>query len=360
MLERLQKIIARAGVASRRHAEELISSGHVTVNGRVVTELGTKADHSRDHIKVSGKLLRPESERVYLLLHKPPEVVSTMSDPEGRRSLRDLLYGVSERVFPVGRLEYHAAGLVFLTNDGDLANRILKSHSLPQTYLMKLKSLLTFAEIDELSRATGAKIERLKSKDTPWYEVTLSDARRDELRNRLFQTGHPVERMKRVRIGNLELESLAPGRNRALSPAEVSALARAASPTSETNTGVPPLLPKARVERPHRIYRPKPKPGTAQKQMTGAKPVIPPGSAPGRTQDDRRQFRDHGRGSKSGAPREPRLDRKNDSRRQLGGHRTASKPGGPRNAAAGQKRNDRGRSGGRGKPGARFSPKDSR
>lgn len=235
MLERLQKIIARAGVASRRHAEDLISSGHVTVNGHTITELGTKADESRDHIKVAGKLLRPESSRIYLLLHKPPEVVSTMSDPEGRLALRDLLHGVSVRVFPVGRLEYHSSGLVFLTNDGELANRILQSHKLPQTYLMKVKSLLTFEEIATLSHATGARITRLRGKDAPWYEVTLAEPSRDALRKKLFQTGHPVEKMKRVRIGNLELDRLAPGQHRALSPAEVASFARSlqggASPT---------------------------------------------------------------------------------------------------------------------------------
>jgi 23S rRNA pseudouridine2605 synthase len=227
MLERLQKIIARAGVASRRHAEELISSGHVTVNGRTVTELGTKADESRDHIKVSGKLLRPEHERIYLLLHKPPEVVSTMSDPEGRAAIRDLLYGVSARVFPVGRLEYHSSGLVFLTNDGDLANRILQARRLPQTYLMKLKSLLTFEEIATLSKTTGAQITRLRGKDAPWYEMTIAESSRDALRKKLFQTGHPVEKMKRVRIGNLELDRLAPGQHRELSPAEVTSFSRA-------------------------------------------------------------------------------------------------------------------------------------
>jgi 23S rRNA pseudouridine2605 synthase len=308
MLERLQKIIARAGVASRRHAEELISSGHVTVNGRVVTELGTKADHSRDHIKVSGKLLRPESERIYLLLHKPPEVVSTMSDPEGRRSLRDLLHGISERVFPVGRLEYHAAGLVFLTNDGDLTNRILKSHSLSQTYLMKLKSLLTFAEIEELSRSTGARIERLKGKDTPWYEVTLSDARRDELRNRLFQTGHPVERMKRVRIGNLELESLAPGRHRVLSPAEVSALARAASPATGAIAGAPPPLPrpKARAARSRRPYKPKPRAALGGRHSGSPKRDELRNAPPARKPDGRRPA---GNRRKPGAPSSPRHSR---------------------------------------------------
>jgi 23S rRNA pseudouridine2605 synthase len=230
MEERLQKIIARAGIASRRHAEELITSGLVTVNGRAVTELGSKADETRDHIKVAGKLLRPGSKPVYLVLHKPPAVVSTMNDPEGRRSLRDFLHGVSERVFPVGRLEYHASGLVFLTNDGELANAILRSHKLPQTYQMKLKSLLTFAEIEELGRATGAKIMRLRGKDTPWYEVTLSEARHDALRKKLMQSGHPVEKMKRVRIASLELDSLAPGHNRPLTVAEVASLKRAASP----------------------------------------------------------------------------------------------------------------------------------
>jgi 23S rRNA pseudouridine2605 synthase len=226
MEERLQKIIARAGITSRRRAEEMISSGLITLNGRVVTELGTKADEARDHIKVAGKLLRPETERVYLLLHKPPEVVSTLSDPEGRPSLRDLLYGIPERVFPVGRLEYHSSGLVFLTNDGDLANRILQAHNLPQTYQLKLKTLLTFAEIETLARITGARITRIRGKDAPWYEVTLSEARRDALRNKLFQTGHPVEKIKRTRIANLELDSLAAGHRRPLAPAELVALKR--------------------------------------------------------------------------------------------------------------------------------------
>jgi len=253
MEERLQKIIARAGIASRRHAEELISSGFVTVNGRVVTELGSKADESADHIKVSGKLLRPQHERIYLLLHKPPEVVSTMSDPEGRRSLREFLHGVSERVFPVGRLEYHSSGLVFLTNDGDLANRILQSRHLPQTYHMKLKSLLTFAEIEELARATGSHIERLRGKDNPWYAVTLSEARRDALRDRLFHTGHPVEKLKRVRIANLELDSLAPGRHRALSSAEVSTLSRALGAPAAKRPATA-NKPRTRVHRARRTH----------------------------------------------------------------------------------------------------------
>lgn len=227
MEERLQKIIARAGVASRRRAEEMIASGLVTVNERVVTELGSKADLSRDHIKVSGKLLRAPSEPVYLVLNKPPEVVSTMSDPEGRPSLRDFLHGVPERLFPAGRLEYHASGLILLTNDGELANLVLRGHGLPQKYQMKLKSLLTFAEIEELSRATGARIARRGGQNAPWYEVTFPEASHDALRNRLFQSGHPVEKMKRVGLGGLELGKLTPGNYRALSSSEVVALRRA-------------------------------------------------------------------------------------------------------------------------------------
>ncbi len=280
MLERLQKIIARAGIASRRHAEELIKSGLVTVNGQTITELGSKADESTDHIKVQGKLLRPQTERVYLLLNKPPEVVSTMIDPEGRRTLTDLLYGVSQRVFPVGRLEYHSMGLVFLTNDGELANLMLKAHQLPQSYQLKLKTLLTFEEIESLSRATGAQINRLKGKDAPWYEVTLSEARRDALRNRLFQTGHPVEKIKRVKIGNLAMESLPTGHHRPLSDAEVATLRRLVQPGATQSAAVttPSRVPAASplqfraaapvptARRPfvkRRPFQPKPKPGHA-------------------------------------------------------------------------------------------------
>src|SRR3984885_2281371 len=291
MLERLQKIIARAGIASRRHAEELIKSGLVTVNGQTITELGSKADESKDHIKVQGKLLRRETERVYLLLNKPPEVVSTMIDPEGRRSLSDMLHGVAQRVFPVGRLEYHSLGLVFLTNDGELANLMLKAHHLPQTYNLKLKTLLTFDETAALEQSTGARITRIKGKDAPWYEVTLSEARRDALRNRLFQTGHPVEKIKRVKIGNLALEDLSAGHFRPLSDAEVNTLRRMVqpgaaqiSPTAHSAilTNAQPLLPRAATttasltpaippaipRRPfvkRRPYQPKPRPGDVKR-----------------------------------------------------------------------------------------------
>lgn len=251
MEERLQKIIARAGIASRRRAEEMITSGLVSVNGQTVTELGTKADAARDHIKVSGKLVHADARPIYLLLNKPAETVSTMSDPEGRQSLQNLLHGVRERVFPMGRLEYHAAGAILLTNDGDLANTVLQSGHLPQTWKIKLQKPLTFEELEALSRATGSRITRLKGAEAAWYEVMLAESRGEQLRNRLFQTGHPVEKMKRVAIAGIELGSMAPGEYRQLNSGEVASLRRAAAgefaaPAPSAISASPPVVPKPR------------------------------------------------------------------------------------------------------------------
>ncbi len=208
MEERPAEIIARGRAwRPRRRAEGDDPLGACAGEWRIrLPRLGSKADISRDHIKVAGKLLRPETEsrHVYLVLNKPAGVVATMSDPEGRQSLRDLLHGVPERVFPVGRLEYHSSGLVFLTNDGDLANQMLKARNLQQTYQFKVKSLLTFAEIEELSRSTGARITRIVGKDMPWYLVTLAHARRDALRDKLFRSWpsgrkNPARRLGRHR-----------------------------------------------------------------------------------------------------------------------------------------------------------------
>jgi len=245
MLERLQKIIARAGIASRRHAEQLIVSGQVKVNGKVVTQLGSKADPERDRIEAAGKLVHFPEKKLYLVLHKPPHVVSTMADPEGRKTLRHLLHGVPGRVFPVGRLDYHAAGLVLVTSDGELANRILKASArLPQTYWLKVKGRLTDEERGQVERRVHARLRSLKAPHAagsrapnPWYEVTLSEARRDLLRRALFALGHPVEKMKRVKLANLELEALPEGRYRYLEVQEVVALerhvARSGKPATE-------------------------------------------------------------------------------------------------------------------------------
>src|SRR6202049_368027 len=219
MLERLQKIIARAGIASRRHAEELIRSGQVSVNGVVVTELGAKADPDRDRVEAAGKLARVSEDRVYILLNKPPEVVSTLADPEGRRTLRNLLVGVSERVFPVGRLDYAAGGAVFLTNDGDLASRMLKaSVSLPQTYWIKVKGRINEMQLKSLAHALHGKIFPLraphaagKNPPNPWYEVQISGVRRDLQRRHLLTMSHPLEKMKRMKLASLDADTVPEG-----------------------------------------------------------------------------------------------------------------------------------------------------
>ena len=255
MMERLQKIIAHAGVTSRRHAEQLILSGQVTVNGRTVTELGTKADPDRDHIKVAGKLLRAPQEKVYLLLHKPPLVVSTLSDPEGRRSLAGLLHGIAQRVFPVGRLEYQTSGLLLLTNDGELANRMLKAHRLQQTYWLKIKGRLNEEERRRIENTVGVGLRRLKDAPNPWYEATVTEASSDRLRQLLARMSHPAEKMKRVKISALELASVPPGRYRYLTREELAKLDRAVAKAANGSRGAlrSPLPPKPARRPAHRI-----------------------------------------------------------------------------------------------------------
>jgi 23S rRNA pseudouridine2605 synthase len=245
MQERLQKIIARAGIASRRHAEQLILSGQVRVNGQVVRELGTKADAAADRIEAAGKVVRTEERHVYLVLNKPPEVVATMADPEGRRTLRNCLRGLAERVYPVGRLDYAAAGLVFLTNDGDLAAEMLRDWgNLAQVYQVKVKGRLTAEDLERLGKETGARMRMIRQPDATrglrrsrggqarhggqagnfWYEATLRDSKRDVLRRALFAGQHPVEKLKRIGLGPLNLEGLPPGRYRMLEQNEVNEL----------------------------------------------------------------------------------------------------------------------------------------
>ncbi len=241
MQERLQKIIARAGIASRRHAEQLILSGQVRVNGRVVTELGTKADAGKDRIEAAGKVVEAEERRVYIVLNKPPEVVATMADPEGRKTLRNCLRGLAERVYPVGRLDYAASGLVFLTNDGDLAAEMLKNWAqLPQVYHVKIKGMLALADLERLGKEIGARMRTVRQPDATrrlrsdrsrhaanyWYEVTLKDSKRDALRRVLFAEKHPVEKLKRIGLGPLTLEGLPAGRYRRLEEKEVVELRR--------------------------------------------------------------------------------------------------------------------------------------
>ncbi|HET9363957.1 MAG TPA: pseudouridine synthase [Candidatus Angelobacter sp.] len=250
--ERLQKIIAAAGVASRRKAEELISQGRVSVNGHTVTELGSKADLATDHIKVDGKLLRGAERHIYLLLNKPKGYVTTVSDPEGRPTVMDLVKNVGARIYPVGRLDWSSEGLLLMTNDGDLASRLTRAAShVQKTYLVKIAGRATEEDIGKLRRGIriGARLEpgssargkfggeqKLKqvftapaqirlTKDVanPWYEVTLIEGKNRQIRRMFEEIGHHVEKIKRVRYGPLTLD-VEPGESRELASQEVAAL----------------------------------------------------------------------------------------------------------------------------------------
>ncbi len=227
--ERLQKIISQAGVASRRAAEKMIRDGQVTVNGEIVSEVGSKADMLRDHIKVDGKLLRPPKKLVYLALNKPDSVVTTLDDPEGRRTIRGLLRGVRERVYPVGRLDYHSEGLILLTNDGEFANASTqKSSKLIKTYVVKVNGGLSeeqenkFREGISLSgqRTAPAGLKMIKPAKNPWYEVQLTEGRQNQIRLMFKHFGRLVEKLRRVRIGFLRLD-VPPGEFRHLTTEEV-------------------------------------------------------------------------------------------------------------------------------------------
>ncbi len=228
--ERLQKILSQAGIASRRKAEQLILEGRVAVNGKVVTELGTKADLGRDHIKVNGKLIRPPRRQVYIALYKPREAVTTVDDPEGRRTVMDFLGGVKERVFPVGRLDYHSEGLLLLTNDGEFANAITSaSRHVPKLYLVKVTGYLTPEQEEQFRqgiplqgrRTAPAGLRLVRRGVNPWYEVKLIEGRQNQVRMMFKHFGRLVEKLKRTRIGFLELGRLRPGEYRHLTGDEV-------------------------------------------------------------------------------------------------------------------------------------------
>ncbi len=234
MQERLQKIISRAGITSRRKAEELIQQGQITVNGQLVTELGSKADAGRDHIKVRGKLLgAPSKERIYLMLNKPKECVSTTSDPQGRRTVLDLVGRFRAKVYPVGRLDYNSEGLLLLTNDGDFANHVLSAkNGIPKTYQVKIKGNPTASDLEKFrngirldGRLTApARIRLYKPGPNPWFEVMLIEGRQNQIR-RMFQAlGFLVEKLKRVKVGTLALGTLPLGTFRELTPSEIAKL----------------------------------------------------------------------------------------------------------------------------------------
>ncbi|HEX8798973.1 MAG TPA: pseudouridine synthase [Terriglobales bacterium] len=259
--ERLQKIIAAAGIASRRKAEDLITAGLVSVNGQTVTELGTKADPLVDHIKVNGRAIGTAERHVYLLLNKPKGYVTTVTDPEGRPTVLDLVHGVKARVYPVGRLDYLSEGLLLLTNDGQLAQKLTHASShVPKTYLVKVSGKPSDSAISKLrtgvflpaeqtplnsppveqnapsarrrSKAVHTapvRIRLVRESANPWYEITLIEGRNRQIRRMFEQVGHHVEKIKRVRYGPLELD-VEPGKVRQLTLDEVKQLKSVTSP----------------------------------------------------------------------------------------------------------------------------------
>ncbi|HEY0309204.1 MAG TPA: pseudouridine synthase [Acidobacteriaceae bacterium] len=270
--DRLQKIIAQAGIVSRRKAEAFITEGRVQVNGKIVTELGTKADISKDHIRVDGKLLQgPETQRYYML-NKPRGYVTTVSDPEHRPTVMDLLLNASTgprvRVYPVGRLDYLSEGLLLMTNDGELANRLSKAAAgVEKTYLVKVSGspspnalnqlrhgiMIDRGRQDEIRSGrrdrimtAPAKVRAVREGDNPWYEVTLIEGRNRQLRKMFEEIGHHVEKIRRIGYGALVLD-VPPGEFRELTIGEVTALERVAKGRSVQSKAKKPVFAKLKT-----------------------------------------------------------------------------------------------------------------
>jgi len=231
MMERLQKVIAQAGICSRRKAEDLILTGRVSVNGKIVTQLGTKVDSSQDHIKVDGKRLHINQSKVYILLNKPKGVLCTLSDPEGRPKVTDLIKGISQKIFPVGRLDYQSEGLLLLTNDGEFANTVASAgQHCPKTYLTKVRGNPTLDELKKLSQGmfldgetiADCQIECFKDGDNPWFRVILTEGKNNQIRKMFERINHPVLKLKRVQIGFLRDPHLGRGEYRHLTFREIS------------------------------------------------------------------------------------------------------------------------------------------
>ncbi|MBE7552595.1 MAG: rRNA pseudouridine synthase [Anaerolineales bacterium] len=235
--ERLQKVLAHTGVASRRASEALIEQGRVTVNGQTVTVLGFKVDPRRDIIAVDGRQLpRPSAKPVYILLNKPRDVLTAASDDRGRRTVVDLVE-VEERVYPVGRLDLRSEGLVLLTNDGELAEKLTHPRShVEKEYLVLVSGRPTTptlarwrrGEIEVEGKPTGRNVvERLKIEgDNTWLKIILTEGRKRQIREVAKALGHPVLRLERVRLGPIKLGHLKPGKWRHLKPAEIEQLKR--------------------------------------------------------------------------------------------------------------------------------------
>jgi len=234
--ERLQKILSQAGITSRRHAEELIASGHVQVNGHLVTQLGSKANPRTDRITIDGRLLKPADAPLYILLHKPVNVVTTLSDPEGRPTVRQYVPEVRARIYPIGRLDFHSSGLLLLTNDGELALRLTHPrYGVRKSYHVKVKGTPTVETLAHLAagvhleegRTGPAQVRVLRhGEGKTWLEITIGEGRKREIRRMCERVGHQVEKLTRVALGPLTLGKLVPGQHRMLTEREVFELRR--------------------------------------------------------------------------------------------------------------------------------------
>jgi 23S rRNA pseudouridine2605 synthase len=235
MEERIQKILSQAGVTSRRAAEKMIAERRISINGVVVTEPGTKADGRKDEIRVDGRLISCEAtERLYILLHKPQGVVTTLADPQGRPIVTDLLEGVTERVFPVGRLDYDSEGLLILTNDGDFSQRIQHPRfKIPKTYRVKVSGNPGQKEIQLLEKGidlpdgrfapTDVRLEKT-NRESAWLRLTITDGRNRVIRRAFEAMGYPINRLVRIAVGDITLEGVREGDWRLLTPREVDRL----------------------------------------------------------------------------------------------------------------------------------------
>ncbi|HOB82753.1 MAG TPA: pseudouridine synthase [Peptococcaceae bacterium] len=230
-LERLQKYLARCGVASRRRAEEMIKQGLVKLNGQVVREMGIQLEPEKDIVEVNGQVVTPKEQKVYLLLNKPVRVVTTLDDPQGRTKVTDFLHGIKERVFPVGRLDYMTEGLLLLTNDGELAYRLTHPRfQIAKTYLVGVRGAMSGEKVAQLAKGVEledgltqpAQVKVLKqTKAATLMEITIKEGRNRQIRRMCEKIGHPVQSLKRIAFGNLVLGNLAPGQYRPLSKTEI-------------------------------------------------------------------------------------------------------------------------------------------
>ena len=232
--ERLQKILSKAGITSRRKAEGLILQGRVSVNGNIVRELGTKAVLGKDEIRVDGKTIKPETEKLVLALFKPKRCVTTLNDPQGRSTVADFVNKFPMRLYPVGRLDYDAEGLLLLTNDGELAHRLQHPrYKVPKTYLVKVrghpptKALARLQQGVNLEDGITAPAELKVMEDdqkATWLSLTLREGRKHQVKRMCAAVGHPVLRLRRTKIGPIELDDLRPGEIRRLKSREVRTL----------------------------------------------------------------------------------------------------------------------------------------